>query len=368
MRAIKIYLLCSILILSASVALADDSIKVAAIFAQTGKAKENRTSLEGVRFGVKKINDQGGVLGKKIELVEYDNFSSPIRSNIAAEKAAKDGVTAIVGPAWSSFAIAVAKAAQAHQIPMITNIATNPKVTQIGDYIFRVCYVDDFQGDVMARFASQELQAKTAIMFVDLTSDYSMGLAAIFDTRFQELGGEILLELKYKYQQKSFDELIDQARKVDADILFIPGHDESGWIVKEAQEAGVKSIPLGGDGWGANSFMERGGAQLKRGYYCGQWSKDIQTPLSRKFVQEYKGDILGGTVLGYDAILLLADAIRRAGSTDRKKVRDALADTQSFEGVTGSITFDENGDPFKKAVIMTIENGRRQYLKTMAAP
>ncbi len=369
MCKIKCLFFCLIMLFfSVSAASAEETVKIGAIFALTGEAAANNaSSLAGVRSGVHEINKQGGILGKKIQLLVFDNFSTPIRSSIAAEKAADAGVSAIVGPAWSSHAIAIAKVAQGRKIPMISNVATNPKVTKIGNYIFRACFIDDFQGEVMAQFAHKDLQAATAIVFIDLTSDFSMGLAEIFKKRFEQLGGKILLELKYKYKQKSFKNLIEKAKQADADVLFMSGHDESGQLVNEAQDAGIASIPIGSDGWDSHSFFEKGGVDLKRGYHCAHWSEASESEISRKFVNKYKNayNLNSGAVLGYDAVLLLADAIRRAGSADRAKIRDAIADTSSFKGVTGDITFDENGDPVKSAVIMTIENGKPRYLKTM---
>jgi len=369
MRVIKCHLFCLIVLLFiVSTASAEETVKIGAIFSLSGEAAlGNTSSLAGVRIGVQEINKQGGILGKKIQLMEFDNFSTPIRSSIAAEKAADAGVSAIVGPAWSSHAIAVAKIAQERKIPMISNAATNPKVTRIGNYIFRVCFVDDFQGEVMAQFARRDLQADTAIVFIDLTSDFSMGLAKIFKKRFELSDGKILPELKYKYKQKSFNSLIAQAKRANADVLFLSGHDESGQIVKEAQDAGIASIPIGADGWDTQSFFEKGGAALKRGYHCAHWSEASDSEISRKFVKKYgnKYQLNSGTALGYDAVLLLADAIMRAGSVDKAKIRDAIADTRSFNGVTGAITFDENGDPIKSAVIMEINNGKPRYFKTM---
>ena len=369
MHTIKCYFFCmTMMLFSISAASAEETVKIGAIFALTGEAAvDNESSLAGVRNGVQEINKQGGILGKKVQLLVFDNFSTPIRSSIAAEKAADAGVSAIVGPAWSSHAIPIAKIAQERKIPMITNSATNPKISKIGNYIFRACYIDDFQGEVMAQFARNDLQAATAIVFIDLTSDFSMGLAGIFKKHFEQLGGKVLLELKYKYKQKSFNNLIEKAKHTDADVLFMSGHDESGQIVKEAQNAGIKSTPIGSDGWDSQSFFEKGGDELKRGYHCASWSEASDSEISRRFVKKYENEfhLTGGGVLGYDAVLLLADAITRAGSADRGKIRDAIADTRSFKGVTGDITFDENGDPVKSAVIMTIENGKPRYLKTM---
>ncbi|MCP4105277.1 MAG: ABC transporter substrate-binding protein [Desulfobacteraceae bacterium] len=350
-----------------STAYAEETIKIAAIFGLTGVAAEGyKDSIKGVQIAEKEVNAHGGVLGKKINLVILDNLSTPIGSSIAAENAAKLNVAAIIGPTWSSHAIAAAKTAQAEKIPMLSEAATNPKVTKTGDYIFRMCYTDDFQGRVMAEFARHHLKADTAIILNDVISDYSITLTRTFQSSFEKLGGKILLELKYKHKQKKFSNLIAQAKKTESDVLFIPGHHESGQIIKEAADAGISAVPLGGDGWDFKGFLSKGGKHLKQGYYCSHWSEAMNSDVSRSFVKKYKlsGDIFPGTALAYDAVMLLSDAIKRAGSADRAKIRDAIADTRNFKGVTGTISFDSNGDPIKRAVIIEIRKGNRYYFKT----
>lgn len=368
MNKIKGYVFCLMPVFIFSTAFADDTINIAAIYALTEVAAEaNSGSVQGVRCGVDRINEQGGVLGKKIKLLMFDNLSTPIGSSIAAEEAVKAGVTAIVGASWSSHSIAIAKVAQAGKIPMISDTSTNPKVTKIGNYIFRVCFTDDFQGKVMSRFARHDINAATAVVFTDLTSDYSLKLSEIFREYFEQSGGKVVAEVKYKYKHKDWNDQILEAGKAGPNVLFFSGHDECGQIARQAQDAGISAIPLGGDGWGGQAFFSKGGSKLIQGYYCTHWSESADSEISRSFVKKYKHirSFGGGTALGYDAVMVLADAIRRAGSTDRDKIRDAIANTRSFEGVTGNISFDANGDPVKSAVIMEIKNGVPRYLKTL---
>ncbi|MCP4351461.1 MAG: ABC transporter substrate-binding protein [Desulfobacterales bacterium] len=368
MNRIRFYIFFVIMTFAFSTAFAEDTINIAAIYALTGPAAEaNASSLIGVRIGAEEINKQGGIIGKKINLLVFDNLSTPIGSNVAAEKAAEAEVAAIVGADWSSHSIATARVAQSGRIPMISNISTNPEVTKIGNYIFRVCFTDDFQGSIMARFAHRDLNAATAVVFTDLTSDYSLKLSEIFQKNFEQLGGKVVAEAQYKHKQKKFDKQIKIAEGADSDVLFISGHVESGLIVKQAQDAGISSVPLGGDGWDAPLLLSKGGSELKRGYYCTHWLESADSEISRSFVRKYNniGNFDVGTALAYDAVMVLADAITRAGSTDRDKIRDALADTRSFKGVTGTISFDANGDPVKSAVIMEISNGKPRYFKTV---
>ncbi|MBN2297694.1 MAG: ABC transporter substrate-binding protein [Deltaproteobacteria bacterium] len=352
------------------VSLADDTIRIASIFSFSGDAaKANEDSVLGVRLGVQEVNELGGLLGMKLELIEIDNMSTPIGSKVAADKAVKENVVAVIGPAWSSHSIAVAPIAQANRIPMITNISTNEKVTRIGDCIFRVCYTDSFQGRVMASFAREDLKVHTAVIFVDITSDYSMGLAKEFQYDFEKMGGRVLEILQYKYKQDDFMPMVLQAKKSNPDILFIPGHDESGIIVKHAVNSGLEAIPLGGDGWAVEAFYRKGGDRMKKGYYSTHWDEEVQSDVSKRFVSKYKGSrkLNPAEALGYDAVMLLADAIVRSGSINRERIRSALAGTTNYQGVTGTITFDSAGNPIKGAVIMTIGYGEARFLKSIPA-
>ena len=357
----------SMLLLAATVH-GQESIDVAAIYAVTGAAAEaNAYALRGVGYAVDEVNKRGGISGKKINLLVLDNQSTPIGSTLAAKQAAAANVVAIVGPDWSSHSLAVARVAQEVGIPMISSLSTNPEVTKIGDYIFRICFTDDFQGKVIAKFARQDLNATTAVIFVDVTSDYSLKLSEIFRKNFEPLGGRVLFEFEYKLKQRQFGEEIQKAVKAAADMIFIPGHDESGLIVKQIQDAGSTSLLIGGDGWSSAAFFRKGGAELKHGFYSTHWSANLNTEPSRVFAEKYRimEDPDDNIALGYDAMMLLAAAITQAKSTERKKIRDAIANIRSFKGVTGTINFNEHGDPVKSVVFMEIKNGKPHYLKTL---
>ena len=355
--------------LAAGAEIFKEPIPVAAIFSVTGPAAEaNAPSILGVRFAVDEINQSGGIGGRPLNLLLLDNRSTPIGSKVAADQAVAARVAAIIGASWSSHSIAVAQVAQAAKIPMISNISTNARVTEIGDYIFRACFIDPFQGLVMARFARLDLKAETAAVMIDITSDYSMGLAQEFARNFTRQGGRISKEFNYKQKQEEFSAELTEIKLQSPDVLFIPGHDESGRIVKQAREAGIDTVFLGGDGWDAVSFLENGGNTLGLGYYCTHWSPQVDNPTSRRFVARYGEitDLNANTALGYDAVYLLADAIGRAGSLDGAKIRDALAATRNFQGVTGIINLEQNGNPVKSAVIMKIEQGKPSFLKLVS--
>ncbi len=370
--AITVIMTCLIISSWAAHVQANEVVRVASIFAFSGiGALSQELSVKGVRSGILEVNSRGGVLGKKLMLVELDNKSSPIGAKVSADRAVKENVVAIIGSAWSSHTLPAAKVAQAARVPLITNISTLPGITDIGDYIFRVCFTDLFQGRVMAQFARLDLKAATAVVFENLNSDYSMSLTSEFCSSFEKLGGKVLLRPAYKDRQEDFSQIIEQALQVRPDVLFIPGYDESGVIINKAHAAGLTAIPLGGDGWDMPDFFIKSAGKAMGGYYCTHWSKDMDSESSRIFLSKYspysQNDVgTAPAALAYDAVLLLADAIQRAGSTDRSAIRQALAATLDFNGVTGTISFHGKGDPNKSAVIMRIEPNGAVMVKSIS--
>jgi len=346
-----------------------EPVRIASIYALSGSATlSHASSMRGIRCGVRAINESGGALGRPLELIAFDNESSPIGAKVTAEAAIRQGVTAIIGSAWSSHTLAAARVAQAAGIPLITNISTHPDVTRIGDRIFRICFTDDFQGQVMATFAREALHAGTAFIFVDVSSDYSMNLADEFERRFVMQGGVVLKTISYKEKQMDFRQTALQIESLQADVCFIPGYLESAVIIREARKLGMTAIPLGGDGWDMSGFIEKSGGAVEGAYYCTHWTRDKNNKPSEAFLKRCpkpgNSDIgVSASALGYDAVLVLADAIKRAGSTDTHLISQALAQTQHFEGVTGDITFGSDRNPAKDAVIMKIVDNHPQFVK-----
>ena len=367
----KIYIISSFLclhLLLFNQIYASETIKIASIFAKTGEAAgANVSHLQAVRFAVDELNVQGGIVGKKIELLEFDNQSTPTRAKLAARKAIKARVTAVIGASWSSHSIAMAPLFQKAKIPMISPDSTNPAVTKKGDYIFRACFIDPFQGEVLAKFSRKEFQAQTAVIMTKITSAYSIGLAEMFEKHFVNQQGKILREFEYQGEDRNFELALTQTKILSPDILFIPGHDESGFIVKQAQKVGIKAKMLGGDGWGYERFMEYGGQELNSGYYTAHWSPEVDSPQSQDFVKRYSQvyPLSEFAAVTYDAVMLLADAIRRVGSLEKEKIRMAIAGTRNFQGVTGTIDINENGDAVKSAVVMKVANGKAEYYKSV---
>ena len=202
---------------------------------------------------------------------------------------------------------------------------------------------------------------------VDISSAYSLDMAEIFKKKFESSGGKVLEEFDYKYGDRDFKDLLRKAATLNPEILFIPGHEESGFIVKQAMELGIDAVVLGGDGWGFHAFFSNGGQELKNGYYTAHWNKDLDTPKSRDFVERYRKvyDLNDFSGVVYDSVMLLADAIKRAGSDDPAKIRDALAATEDYEGVDGVYHFDENGDPHKGVLIIKVTDGMAVPFKTV---
>ena len=352
---------------------ATEAIKIAAIFAKTGvAAKDNAPNFQGISLAVEEINSQGGLLGRQLEVIELDNRSNLIVSKQAALKAVELDVAAVIGAAWSSHSLAIAPVLQQAEIPMISPISTNPKVTLVGNYIFRVCFTDPFQGKVMAQFTYRDLKARTAIILTNVNSDFSIGLAEFFEQSFIQSGGKVLWEGEYKEKAIDFSTILKKVRLLQPNVVFVPGYiQDSAFLIKQARGMEIRAIFLGGDGWSGNQMYKYGGKAIEGSYYSQHWHSKVPFPKSQqlqaKYHSKYGKNILPGFLpSAYDAVMVLADAIRRAQCLDHEKIRDALAATKNFQGATGTITFDENGDPVnKEAVIVKFENGTSVFVKTI---
>lgn len=375
MRKISCKILLISLLISGIFAIAEatETIKIAAIFAKTGiAAKDNAPNFEGVSLAVEEINSQGGLLGRQLKVIELDNSSNFIGSKKAALKAVELDVVAVIGAAWSSHSLAIAPVLQQTQIPMISTISTNPKVTLIGNFIFRVCFIDPFQGKVMAQFAYRDLKARTAIILTNVNSDFSIGLAEFFEKSFIQSGGKVLWEGEYKEKAIDFSTVLKKVRLLQPNVVFVPGYiKDSAFLIKQAKKMEIRSIFLGGDGWSGDQMYQYGGKAIEGGYYSQHWHSKVPFPRSQQLQANYHRKY-GTKILpkflptAYDAVMVLADAIRRSQSLEHKKIRDSLAATKNFQGATGTITFDENGDPVNKvAVILKFENGTSVFVKTI---
>ena len=350
-----------------------DTIKVGEFASMTGsEATFGQSSHKGTALAIEALNATGGVLGRKFELLMEDDQSQAGQpATVVRKLISRDGVVAILGEVASSRSLEAAPICQQNQIPMISPASTNPKVTQVGDYIFRVCFIDPFQGTVMANFAQHTLHLKSVAVLTDVKSDYSLGLAKFFKEGFVAGGGKIVAEQNYSSGDKDFNAQLTSLKSSNPDGIFVPGYyTEVGLIALQARQLGL-TIPLfGGDGWESSSLVPIGGAALEGDYFSTHYSPEDASPAVQDFVKAYRAkydetpDAMAA--LGYDSAMILAAAMKSASTTDGAKVRDALAATKDFQGVTGKITMDANRDASKPAVILTIKNGAFKYVETIS--
>lgn len=335
-------------------------------------ASFGQSTHKGVVLAIEEINAGGGVLGRKIRLITEDDQGKPEEALTAVTKLiSKDRVSALIGEFASSNSLAAAPFAQQSRIPMVSHGSTNPKVTQIGDYIFRVCFIDPFQGEVMAKFARNTLKLDRVAILRDIKSDYSVGLADYFTKSFTALGGTIVGDESYSAGDKDFNAQLTALKGMTPAAIFVPGYyTEVGLIGRQARKLGVHAILLGGDGWDSDKLWEIGGEALNGSFFSNHYSVDNPSPAIQGFVEQFKARYDGEkpdalAALGYDAAKVLVDAIRRAGSDDPKAIRDSLATTQGFTGITGIISLNENRDAVKSAVVLEVKDGKFVFKETV---
>ena len=349
-------------------------IKVGEFASLTGKeAAFGQSSHKGTMLAVEEINAAGGVLGRRIQLITEDNQSKAGESATIAKKLiSRDKVVALIGEVASTRSLEAAPIAQQARIPMISPSSTNPKVTEIGNYVFRVCFIDPFQGVVMAKFARNTLKLKRVAVLTSVSSAYSVGLAKYFKERFAQDGGVIALEQKFSEGDKDFKAQLTAIKAANVDGIFLPGYyTEAALVCKQARDLGL-SIPLfGGDGWEAPQLLSIGGAAVEGTYYSTHYSPENKSPAVTGFVERFKKrwnnevpDAMAA--LGYDAAMVLADAIRRAGTTESAKLRDALAATKKLPSVTGETTLDAQRNASKAAVVIAVRNGEFKFVEAVA--
>src|SRR5215208_8206962 len=330
-----------------------------------------QSTKNGVEMAADEINKAGGIDGRQIQIITEDDQGEPNKAATVVTKLInQDKVQAVLGEVASSNSLAAAPKAQEAKVPMISPSSTNPKVTQVGDYIFRVCFTDDFQGAVAAKFAANTLKARKAAILGDFNSDYSKGMSQYFIQEFTGSGGQIVGQQTYTQTDADFKGQLTAIRALAPDVIFVPGYyGQVGGIAKQAKELGITAPLLGGDGWDSPKLFELGGTALDGNYMVNHYSTDDPSPAVQKFVAAYKAKY--GAVpdaiaaLGYDAMNVLADAIKRAGTTESAKLRDAIAQTKGFAGVTGSININESRDAVKPAVVFELKDRKLNYKETI---
>jgi len=353
---------------------AQDTIRIGEYASLTGKeAAFGQSSHKGTMLAIEEINAAGGVLGKKLELLYEDDQSKSGESATDVRKLiARNHVVAVLGEVASSRSLESAPLCQQSHVPMISPSSTNPKVTEVGDYIFRVCFIDPFQGTVLAKFARKDLKAGRVAVLTSVSSAYSVGLGKFFKEEFVKEGGVIAIEQKYSEGDKDFRAQLTAVKAENVEAIFVPGYyTEAALICKQAHELGLTVPIFGGDGWEAPQLVEIGGADVEGCYYSTHYSPHNTSNEVHTFVEHFRQRWNGETpdamaALGYDSACVLADAIRRAGTTEGPKLRDAIAATRGFRGVTGVTTIDEHRNASKAAVIITVKNGQFQFVESVA--
>jgi len=349
-----------------------DVIHVGEYASLTGnEAAFGRSSHRGTELAIEELNKAGGVLGKQLKLITEDTQSKEGESSTVVSKlVSREGVIAVLGEVASGRSLEAAPICQQNKVPMISPSSTNPRVTQVGDYIFRVCFLDSFQGDALARFAIDTLKAKKVAIMSDVAAPYSVGLADFFRQSFTKRGGTIVSEQKYSSRDNDFNAQLTAIKTTAPDAIFVPGYyQEAGLIIRQARQLGINVPLFGGDGWEAPELLQIAKEAAEGTYYTTHYSPEAQTPEVQNFVKAYKAkynevpDAMAA--LGYDSAIVLVDAIKRAGSTEGPKLRDALAATKGVKGVTGTTTMDENRDATKPASVITIKGGKFQFVDTI---
>ena len=332
-------------------------------------ASFGQSSVEGSQLAVEEINNAGGLLGgRKIRLLVEDDQSRPEEaSNAVTKMITQDKVVAVLGEVASRRTLAAAPVSQKYQVPMITPASTNERVTQVGDYVFRVCFIDPFQGEVLAKFAYNDLKARKVAVLKDVSQDYSVGLTDAVQKTFTALGGQVLDPVSYSSGDADFRAILTQVRAQKPDVIFATGYyPEAAIIVRQARELGMKMPILGGDGW-VGDALKNGREALENTFISNHYSGDNPDPVVQNFRKAYRAKFNREpdsiAALGYDAAKVLADSITRAGGTDGPRLRAAIA-AADVAGVTGRLKMNPERNVDKPAVVEELQfvDGEVKYV------
>jgi branched-chain amino acid transport system substrate-binding protein len=353
-----------------------DTILLGHVGSMTGnEATFGLSTDRGIRLALDEQNANGGVKGKKLALKTLDNQGRPEESSIAASRlVTEDRVTVLLGEVASSRSLAMAPIADTRKVPMISPSSTNPKVTKDGSrtrpYVFRVCFIDPFQGTVMAKFARDTMKITRVAVLRDVGNDYSVGLADFFSAKFKELGGEIVADESYKAGDQDFKSALTVIRGRKPEAIYVPGYyTDVALIARQARELGMKQPLMGGDGWDSSKLYEIAQGALDGSYFSNHYSHENPSPVIQDFVRRYKenfGEVPDGlAAMGYDAARVAIDAMNRATDLSGDAIRDAIEQTKDFNGVTGTITLDEDHNAVKAAVVLAIQDNTAKYATTI---
>jgi branched-chain amino acid transport system substrate-binding protein len=358
--------------LASLAAFAAEPIKIGQYGAFTGKdADFGIAARKGVILAFEEANAAGGVLGRPVELLLEDNQSKAGESATIAKKfVSRDKVVAVLGANMSMHSLEAAPVFQNAKVPMIAITSTNPRVTELGDYIFRVCFIDPFQGTALAKFAVNTLKLKRVAVITSVNNAYSVGLSKNFREQVTKMGGSVVAEQRHNEGDKDFRAQLTAIKAAGAEgILHSGNYTEGALICKQARALGFTGPIFGGDAWEGPEFVAIGGAAVEGTYYSTHASNESEEPAMKAFVARYQkrwGELPNSTTtLGYEAATLLFDAMKRAGTTDSAAVRDAIAATKNFPGVTGGITIDEKRNASKPAMIVVIRDGKAKFFEAV---
>ncbi|MGH4051202.1 MAG: ABC transporter substrate-binding protein [Clostridium sp.] len=348
------------------------NIKIGVVLPLTGSVSSfGKSGQNGIKLLEDQVNKASGINGRKVEFIFEDDEGKPdVATTVGTKLISNDKVVAIVGPLTSGSAIALGPIATQNQIPMITGTGTNPDVTtKGGEYVYRACFIDPFQGTVVAKFASEDLKAKTAAILYDNGNDYSKGLAEFFEKAFVAAGGKIVAKETYATNDKDFKAQLTKIKPTNPDVILLPDYYSTvGNIAKQARAIDIKVPLLGGDGWDSADLFKVGGDAVEGCYLSDHYSAEDTASLAVAFREEYKAkyslDADAMAVLNYDAAKIMVEAIKTSGKTDGPSIIAALAKT-NIEVVSGKVTFDANRDAIKGAVILKVENSKFNFVKKL---
>jgi branched-chain amino acid transport system substrate-binding protein len=354
---------------------ADEKVRIGAVMSLTGDtAQYGLSALNGARMAVEEANAAGGVAGRRVELIPQDTRSDAVETEVVVRRLAREyGVHALVGEIVSSRSLAAARAAQSEGLPMLTPSSTSLEVTRQGDFIFRSCYTDAFQGAAVARFAAVTLGARRAAILVASEQRYSQELAAFIREAFERRGGEVVSVQEYREGAADFSVQLVELSASKPDVIFVPGYYlEAGLLARQARELGIEAPLVGGDGWDSPRLYEIGGQSLAGDFFSTHFSAEDPDPQVQRFVADYRRlfgappDSFAATA--YDAARIVLAAIARAPTLERRAIRDALAETRDFPGVTGTVTFNSERNAVKSVVVVRIGESGKQSVESHVAP
>lgn len=373
MKNIVLVLAASLMMVSCTKKNDDNEILIGSYASVTGATASFGTyQLNGITMAVEEINAKGGINGKKIKLINYDNKSDNDETLAVVNRLiTQDKVLALLGEATSGRSKIGAQIAQQNKIPMLSTSATNPDVTKVGNYIFRACFIDPFQGMVMAKFMTQNLKLKKAAILRDIKSDYSVGLADNFTEKLKAAGGEIVADVSYQEGDIDFKSQLTSIKGKNPEVIFVPGYyNEVALIAKQVKELGMTQVMLGGDGWASPKLHELAKAAIDGSYFSNHYSTESKDPKTVSFIKDYKAKYKetpdAMAALAYDATYMMAQAIEHSKTLTSENIREELSKIKDFHGATGQTMMNENRDAVKSATVVQVQGEDFKYVTEVA--